>query len=140
MTVTLYIHYRSDSFMCTAAQYTVISHSSLAVTFQDAFILCVSGSHQTWTIMEMLWMDKWQFNMCVFSVWIVGFGVVDHDYNIFKLYDGSTLQECVVYISSVFTKMCRHAGPLKYMTITYPYLDSLAEFPDGSLLPITCRL
>jgi hypothetical protein len=66
--------------------------------------------------------------------------VVDLDCNIFKLYDGIILQECLVYISSLFTKMCRHAGPLKYMTVTYPCLDSLAEFPDGSLLPITCRL
>lgn len=85
-------------------------------------------------------MEKLQFNMCVFRVCIVGIGVIDLDCNIFKLHDGSTLQECLVYISSVFTVMCRHAGPLKYITLTYPCLDLLAEFPGVSLLPITCRL
>jgi len=78
--------------------------------------------------------------MYVFRVCIVAVGVMDPDCNIFKLHDGSTLQECLVYISSVFTTMGRHAGPLKYITLTYPCLDSLAEFPGVSLLPITCRL
>jgi hypothetical protein len=58
MTVSLYIYYRSDSFMCTAAQYTIISHTILEVTFQDTFIICLGDSHQTWTIKEMLWLDK----------------------------------------------------------------------------------
>jgi hypothetical protein len=71
---------------------------------------------------------------------MVGIGVMDLDCNIFQLHDGSTLQECLVYISTGFTMMCRHAGPLKYITLTYPCLDSLAEFPDVSLSPITCRL
>jgi len=46
-------------------------------------------------------MGKRQFNMHLFRVYIVGICVMDLNCNIFKLHDGSTLQECLVYISCV---------------------------------------
>jgi hypothetical protein len=125
----------------------------VALTFWDALNYVVvtqyySSSPTTWTFRKTLWVVN-EFNMCLlylqldFVWWVLTAIVLKQACDCRWLHIMAMFQfEFNIFGAHTFKfpVRCSHASPLKHMALAYPYLDSLLEFLDGSLSPITCRL